>query len=219
MITLYDYELSSDCYKARLMMALLEVPYTRVELDVYPGCEHRQPAFRAINPLGAVPVIDVDGFVLGDAQAILVYLARRYDATGRWLPRDPLEQEARIAMWLGFAGRLSASAGAARLHDAMFLDVDVERCRTDARELLRVLDEHLWFTEQNQGAWICGGSHPTLADVACFPDVMLCEEGGISRLPYPAVRRWTDRFKSIRNFVPMSGIFGSLPAAPIPTVS
>jgi glutathione S-transferase len=40
---------------------------------------------------------------------------------------------------------------------------------------------------------------------------MLCEEGGISRLPYPAVRRWTDRVKRIPGFTIMAGIFTADP--------
>ena len=48
---------------------------------------------------------------------------------------------------------------------------------------------------------------PTIADIACFPYIMLSEEGGISRLAYPAICRWTDRFRQIPNFIAMSGIF------------
>jgi len=49
--------------------------------------------------------------------------------------------------------------------------------------------------------------HPTVADIAIFPDVILSEEGGISRLDYPAIRRWTDRVKRIPRFTVMPGIF------------
>ena len=119
MITLYDYELSSDCYKVRLLMAALRIPFERIELDFYPGCEHLSPEFLAINPLGQLPVIDADGFILRDAQAILVYLARKHDQTGLWSPCDSAENQGRIAMWLAFAQSLSTTAGAARLHDAL----------------------------------------------------------------------------------------------------
>ena len=56
------------------------------------------------------------------------------------------------------------------------------------------------------------GAHPTIADVACFPYIMLSEEGGISRQDYPAIRRWCDRFKRIRGFIVMPGIFPASPA-------
>lgn len=217
MIKLYDYELSGNCYKARLLMHLLGLPFERMELDFYPGREHKSDWFLAINPLGQLPVLDDAGFVLRDAQAILVYLASRYDATGLWYPRSDAAALGRIAMWLGFSESLTGSAGAARLHDTMFYELDAAAARAQAHALFRVLDEHLWFCEQQDQEWLCSVGHPTIADIACFPYVMLSEEGGVSRLPYPAIRRWTDRVKRIPQFAPMPGIFGAAAAdLPLP---
>lgn len=214
MIKLYDYELSGNCYKVRLLLGALHVAYERIELDFYPGREHRSPWFLAVNPLGQLPVIDDAGFVLRDAQAILMYLASRYDPTGRWCARADAAALGRVCMWLGFAESLTATAGAARMHDTMFYDVDIVQCRARAHALFRVLDEHLWFAEQEGEDWLCSHDHPTIADLACFPYVMLSEEGGISRLPYPAIRRWTDRVKRIPDFTLMPGVFAAaaLPA-------
>jgi glutathione S-transferase len=211
MITLYDYELSGNCYKVRLMLALLGIDYERRQLDFYPGREHRSSWFLRINPLGQLPVIDDAGYVLRDAQAILMYLASRYDGSGRWYAHDDAAQAGRIGSWLGFAEGLSSTAGAARLHDTMFYEFDVARCRAGAHALLAVLDEHLWFAEQERQPWLCPGQHPSIADIACFPYVMLSEEGGIPRLPYPAVRRWTGRVARIPGFVPMAGILSADP--------
>lgn len=208
MLKLFDYELSGNCYKVRLLLNFLRVPFERIELDFHPGREHKSAWFLAINPLGQIPVIiDSDGFTLRDAQAILVYLASRYDPTGRWYPREPATTLGQIAMWLGFAESLTSSAGAARLHDTLSYDVDVEKCRAQAHTLFRVLDEHLWFAEQTGQDWLCSHDHPTVADLACFPYVILSEEGGISRLPYPAVRRWTERVRLIPGFTAMAGVF------------
>ena len=214
MIRLYDYELSGNCYKVRLLLALLGVGYERTELNFHPGREHKAPWFLAINPLGQLPVIDDDGFILRDAQAILVYLASHYDPSGRWYPRADAAQLGRIGSWLGFADSLTGTAGAARLHDTMFYPLDIARARAGAAALFDVLDEHLWFAEQQGQPWLCPGAHATIADLACFPYVMLSEEGGISRLPYPAIRRWTDRVRRLPGFVTMTGIFPADPPAP-----
>ena len=212
MLKLFDYELSGNCYKVRLLLNLLGIPFERIELDFHPGREHKSAWFLAINPLGEIPVIiDSDGFVLRDAQAILVYLAGRYDPTGRWYPREPATTLGQITMWLGFAESLTASAGAARLHDTLSYDVDVNKCRARAHALFRVLDEHLWFAEQAGQEWLCTRGDPTIADLACFPYVILSEEGGISRLPYPAIRRWTDRLTRIPGFTAMAGVFAGPP--------
>src|SRR6202034_3101259 len=116
MITLYDYELSGNCYKLRLFMSFLHIPYKSVPIDFYPGREHKSEWFLKINPLGQLPVIDDDGYVLRDAQAILVYLAARYDGSGKWSPVGDPAALGRISMWLAFADAVTATASAARLH-------------------------------------------------------------------------------------------------------
>jgi glutathione S-transferase len=212
MITLYDYELSGNCYKLRLFMSFLQIPYKTVPIDFYPARAHKSEWFLKINPLGQLPVIDDDGFVLRDAQAILVYLAARYDPTGLWYPRADPALLGEISQWLSFADGITATASAARLHDGLFYELDVDAARSGAHRLFRILDAHLWFGEQEGRDWICARSHPTVADIACFPYIMLSEEGGISRQDYPAIRRWCDRVKRINGFVVMPGIFPASPA-------
>jgi glutathione S-transferase len=210
-IKLYDYQPSGNCYKVRLLMELLGIPYRSIPIDFYPGRRHKSAEFLRINPLGQIPVLEDGDFRLRDAQAILVYLATKFDADRSWYPQDPGTM-AKVNMWLAFADALTSTSSAARLHDALFFDFDVERCRAGAHRLFRVLDEHLWFAEEDDQAWIATKTLPTIADIACFPYVMLSEEGGISREDYPAIRRWTDRVKRIPRFVVMSGIFAAAPA-------
>ncbi len=212
MITLYDYELSGNCYKLRLMMHILGLDYEASAVDFHPGREHKSEWFLKINPLGQLPVLEDDGLVLRDAQAILVYLAARYDRTGEWYPCSQPRLLGEVSQWLAFAEGITATASAARLHDALSYDLDAEAARAGAHRLFRILDEHLWFGEKEKRAWICSAPHPTIADIACFPYVVLSEEGGVSRRDYPAIRRWCDRVKRIEGFTPMSGVFPAGPA-------
>jgi len=212
MIKLYDFELSGNCYKLRLLMSILNIDYTTVPVDFYPGREHKSAAFLKLNPLGQLPVIDDAGLILRDAQAILVYLAAKYDPSAKWYPRDNAALLGEISQWLAFADAITATASAARLHDGLFYELDVEAARAGAHRLFRILDEHLWFGEQDGRDWICSAAHPTIADIACFPYVLLSEEGGISRQDYPAIRRWGDRVKRVSGFIVMSGIFPAGPA-------
>lgn len=207
MITLYDYELSGNCYKLRLFVNLLGLDYRKTGVEFFPGKEHKQDAFLAINPLGQLPVLDDDGFVLRDAQAILTYLAARYDTSGRWYPTGDPKSLAEVNMWLAFADGITGTASAARLHDLLRYQLDADKARAGAHALFRVLDERLWFSEREDSGWICRSDHATVADIACFPYVMLSDEGGISLIDYPALRRWTDRIKRLPGFVVMSGIF------------
>ena len=129
MITLYDYELSGNCYKLRLLMNFLKIQYKRVAVEFYPGQEHKSDWFLKLNPLGQLPVIDDEGFVLRDAQAILVYLASRYDPHDLWYPRSAPILLGEIGQWLAFADGITTTASAARLHDGLFYDIDVAAAR------------------------------------------------------------------------------------------
>ena len=207
MIRLHDFEFSGNCYTIRLMLSILGLEWERRRVNVHPAREHRSEWFLRISPLGQVPVIEDGDCRLRDARAILVYLAVKYDESGCWYPTGDARTCGEVAMWLAVADRLNATAGAARLHDAFDRELDVETARSDAHRLFRVLDEHLWFAEQEGRDWLCGSGHPTIADIACFPHVILSEEGGVSRMSYPAIRRWTDRVKRISGFVTTPGVF------------
>lgn len=206
MIKLYDYELSGNCFKVRQLLAWLSVPFERVAINFYPGRENKSAGFlESINPLGQLPVINDDGFLLRDAQAILVYLASRYDKDRKWYP-DDAQQRGLISMWLATADDITRTASAARLHDVLGYDFDVEACRRGARANFRLMDDHLAERSSNNRSWLVG-LHPTIADLACFPYVALASEGGISLDEFPALRRWVWDIRHLPGFVGMSGIF------------
>ncbi len=239
MITLYDYELSGNCYKIRLLLSMLEIEYSKHTVEFYPAADHKSEWFKAINPLGTLPVLvdrshepqnagqrrplqqktekphneqtadlnPIDGLTLKDSAAILVYLATRYDKTASWYPSSDPAKIAQITEWLAFADGITASASQARLAEGFFYNVDADACRARAHQLFRILDEHLWFAEHRKQRWLVAGDLPTIADLACFPYIILSEEGSISRQDYPAIRRWTDRIKRIPGFIVMPGVF------------
>lgn len=212
MIRLFDYALSGNCYKVRMLLRWLSLEYETVPIDFYPGFEHRGNAFLKINPLGQLPALEDGSETIRDAQAILVHLAANYDVGGTWYPVKEPARLGQIQVWLAFADSITSTISAARLHDAMFFDLDVERLRTGGVRLLRVLDEHLWFGEQEGRDWLCAGARPTIADIACFPYIALSEEGGIYLDDFPAVQRWIDRFMRLEGFEPMAGML----ALPLP---
>ncbi len=207
MIRLHDYVLSGSCYKVRLMLSLLGIPYQPVPVDYHPGRAHRQPDFLEINPLGQLPVLEDGDFTLRDAQAILVYLAAKYDPARTWYPEDA-ETQGQIAMWLSFAGGELMNSSAARLHDLLNYDFDIDKVRAAAHAAFRVLDDHLTDAGFDGRDWIVGG-RPTVADVACFPYVALSGDGGIALDDYPAIRKWLYRMKALPGFTVMPGVFGN----------
>ena len=206
MIRLYDYVLSADCYSVRLLLDFLALEYERVGVDVYPGGEHETEAFRRIHPLGRLPVLDDAGFFVRDTNAILVYVASVYDASGHWYPRVDARRLAETSMWLEFARDLAATVGAARCHQMFDIETDIERARSRGHARLHMLDEHLWLAERRGEMWLCEGQQPGIGDLACFAQVALCEDGGLSRSSYPAMRRWIDRVRYLPRFQVMPGI-------------
>lgn len=202
---LYDYPLSGSCYKVRLFLHMLELEYETIPVDFYPGKEHKRAHFLALNPLGQLPVLDDGGFVLRDAQAILTYLAANYDEDGTWLPREP-RQLGETFMWLAFAGGEIMNSSAARLGRMFKYDLDVATLQQRARAAFRVLDDHLLEREVLGKSWLAT-DNPTIADIACFPYVALSGDGGIALDDYTYARKWIDRFKALRGFIEMPGIF------------
>ena len=73
-ITLYRHPLSGHSHRAQLLLSLAGMPARLVDVDLMKGA-HKQPDFLKLNAFGQVPVIDDDGTVVADANAILVYLA------------------------------------------------------------------------------------------------------------------------------------------------
>ncbi len=76
-IKLYRHPLSGHAHRVELMLSLLGLPTELIFVDLMKG-EHKTPEFLAINSFGQVPVIDDNGTVLADSNAILVYLAAKY---------------------------------------------------------------------------------------------------------------------------------------------
>ncbi|WP_169195942.1 glutathione S-transferase [Devosia sp. MC1541] len=205
-ITLYDFELSGNCYKVRLLLNILNQPADMHPVEFFPGKEHKSDWFLRLNPFGQLPVLKDDDLILSDSGAILAYLAKKYDTTGQWFPDNPAVT-AEILRWHSVADDITSTSSAARLALGYGYDFNIEKVQAGAHRIFRLMDEHLWFGERQGRDWLCSPSHPTTADIACFPYVMLSEEGGISRQDYPALRRWTDRVRRIPGFMVMSGIF------------
>ncbi len=205
MIRLYDYELSGNCYKLRLLLHWLGIEYTRIPVDFHPGREHKSALFiDTINPLGQLPVLFDGDFALRDAQACLVYLASQYDKQGRWYPADARTRGS-ITLWLGVAEELTRTVSAARLHHAFGYQADIERCLAGGRSVLRLLDDQLAESLAASQRWLAA-PHPTIADIACFPYAALAGEAGITLHEFPALRRWIWDMRHVEGFIAMPGI-------------
>ncbi|AMK29860.1 glutathione S-transferase [Pseudomonas mosselii] len=194
-IKLYNFPKSGHAHRIELMLSLLELPTELVFVDLAKG-EHKQPEFLAINPFGQVPVIDDNGIVIADSNAILVYLAKAYGGE-RWLPADPVGA-ARVQRWLSVAaGPLAFGPAAARLVTVFGASFNTDEVIGRAHTLLKVIDAEL-----AKGPFLVG-DQATIADIANYSYIAHAPEGNVSLEPYPNVRAWLARIEALPGFVPM----------------
>ena len=193
---LYRNAISGHCHRVELLLSILGVAYQPVEVDLRAGA-HKRPEFLAMNPFGQIPVLKDGDTVLADSNAILVYLARKYDASGQWLPNDPVSA-ARVQRWLSVAaGPLAYGLAASRRICLLKTPQDLPTAQNVATGLLRVLD-----TVLATDTYLAGES-PTIADLAMYAYTARAPEGQIDLAPYSHVSAWLRRVEALPGFVPM----------------
>lgn len=194
-IRLYGFPLSGHVHRVRLLLTLLDLPFEETAVDLAGGA-HKTPTFLARNVFGKVPVIEDGEVTLADSNAILVYLASKYDDARRWLPTAPVAQ-GEVQRWLSVAaGPLAygpAAARAAELFGAARSPVHAELAASLFTTVERHLDGRRWLA----------GDDATLADLAMYAYTARAPEGRISLEPYPRVLAWLARVEGLTGFVPM----------------
>lgn len=194
-IKLYRFPLSGHSHRVQLFLSLLGLPVELIHVDLLAGA-HKKPEFIALNIFGQVPVLQDGDVTIADSNAILVYLASKYDA-GRWLPRDP-EQAAEVQRWLSAAaGLLAFGPAAARLVKVFKAPLNLDEVTQRANHLFEVMEKVL------QQSPFLVGAKPTLADIANYTYVAHAPEGGVSLASYPRIRAWLARIEALPGFVPM----------------
>jgi len=201
-LVLHGFTLSGHCHRVELFARLLGLPLQVLQVDLAGGAQ-RQPEFLALNRFGQVPVLDDNGTVIADSNAILTYLALRY-APEHWLPRDPTGA-ARVQRWLSLAaGPLARCAAAARAVKVFRRDVDTTALVAEAQQFFGRMDAEIQAAAE---PWLAGAL-PTIADLALYTYTAHAPEGGIALEPYPAIRAWRARVESL------PGFFG-MPVSPV----
>lgn len=204
-IILYRHPLSGHAHRVELLLSLLNLPTELVFVDLAKG-EHKKAEFLAINAFGQVPVIDDNGTVISDSNAILVYLAKKY-GSGSWQLNDPLT-EARVQRWLSVAaGQVAYGPAAARLITVFGAAFNADEVINRAHALLKVMENELAASP------FLAGSAPSIADVANYSYIAHAPEGNVALEAYPNVRAWLQRIEALPGFVPMQRTAAGLHAA------
>ena len=195
---LFDSRVSGNCYKVRLLLAHLGIPYERREVDVVDRSDRPQ-VLGGLNPALRVPTLVLDdGRPLGESGAILWYFGEgtcfvpegRYERAQvlQWMFFEQYDHEPAIAVarfWLSYSRRPEE-----------FEARREERTAAGYRALAameRGLDGRAFFV----------GDGMTLADIALYAYTHVAHEGGFDLTRYPAILAWLARVAAEPGHVPI----------------
>jgi glutathione S-transferase len=191
-VLLYNSAISGNCYKVRLLLAHLGVPYERREVDVVDRST-RGEVLGGLNPDLRVPTLVLDdGRPIAESGAILWY----FGEGTRFVPADRYDR-AKVLQWMFFEQYTHEPAIAVvRFLLAYSGDADryasvIERKTVDGYKALDAVERHL---AEADGFVV--GSTMTLADIALYAYTHVAPEGGFDLSGYPAIGSWLDRVAS-----------------------
>jgi glutathione S-transferase len=194
-LRLHDYAASGNCYKVRLLLALLGLPYERVAVDIFAG-DTLTDEYARVNPLRETPVLETDGGeLIAQSNAILWYLAEGTE----YLP-DDRPGRAHVLQWQFFEQeRVMPGLGGTRFRRVTGRAEqdpagDARRFQTGI-EALGSLETHLGGRE-----WLVG-DRASIADLSIFAYTHVAGDAGFELERYPAVGRWLDRVRALPGFV------------------
>jgi glutathione S-transferase len=198
-VLLYNSPVSGNCYKVRLLLAHLGIPYERRNLDVVDR-SNRAAVLGDLNPDLRVPTLVLDdGRPIAESGAILWY----FGEGSRFVPQDRYER-AKVLQWMFFEQYthepaiavvrfLVAYSGDSARHASL-----IERKTVDGYRALAALEAHLVGAD----GYLVGPTM-TLADIALYAYTHVAGEGGFELGGYPAIRAWLDRVAAEPGHVPI----------------
>jgi glutathione S-transferase len=191
MIKLYQFHPSGNCYKVRLLLHQLGIPFETQETNISAG-ETRTAEFKARNPIAKVPTVELEpGVFLGESNAILWYFAEGTP----FIPTDRLER-ARMLQWMFFEQYSHEPyVAVARAWLAFFgippgKERELEERIQKGYAALDVMEGEL-----KQRPFFAGERY-SLADIALYAYTHVAEEGRFDLGRYPAIRAWFERVQA-----------------------
>ncbi|WP_353227306.1 glutathione S-transferase family protein [Pseudomonas qingdaonensis] len=192
-----DYQ-SGNCYKVKLMLHLLDIPYIWCPVNILNG-ETERPEFLVKNPNGKVPVLELeDGSYLWESNAILNYLA---DGS-LFLPSEP-RLRTQVLQWQFFEQYSHEPYIAVARFIQFYLGMPEDRVdeykslQKGGHKALKVMEKQLQETP-----YLVGDKY-SIADVALYAYTHVAHEAGFLLDDYPKIRAWLERVASHERHVPM----------------
>lgn len=190
---LYFHPISGHAHRARLFLSLIGADVEIVDVDLAKG-QHKSPEYLSLNRFGQVPLLDDDGVIVPDSNAIMIYTAKKFGRAD-WLPEDPAGAAA-VQRWLSVAaGQIAFGPAAARLVTIFNAGFNPEEVIGRAHAILKVIEAEL-----DGRPWIAA-DRPTVADVALYSYIARAPEGNVDLSAYANVKAWLGRIEALPGFV------------------
>ena len=214
MRTLYHLWLSPFSRKIRIVLAEKGLPFDLVLEKVW----ERRDEFLALNPAGEVPVlVDVDGTVLADSQAIAEYIDEAYPERQLIGPDTLARAETRrLVAWfdIKFNAEVTSNLVGEKLMKRVLRigEPDASAIRAGLANIHYHLDYIAYLSERRR--WLAG-DHFSLADIAAAAHLSAVDYiGDVPWSDHPAAKDWFARLKSRPSFRPL--LADHVPGAPPP---
>jgi glutathione S-transferase len=208
---LYHTALSTSCRPVIAFLSDAGIAYDSVPVDFGKG-EHKTPAMRALNPNGALPILDDEGFVLTESSAILKYVAEK---NGSAMYPKELRPRARVNERMDWFNTHLASHCA---HDLVYPQLlphhkrgSDEATEATVRWGLENTTQHLAVLEQwlGQSKFVAGDTL-TIADFFGASFASLPRTIGGNLKSFPKVSAWLDAIESRPSWAPATAAFTGL---------
>lgn len=195
MYQVYGMAASGNCYKVKLLLTQLGLPYRWLETDTRQGAT-RTPEYLALNPAGKVPLLVLDdGQTLPESNAILCYLA---EGSALW-PVNRLSR-AQVLQWMFFEQYshepyIAVARAIRRFYPER--EAEIPALLEKGYKALDVLEQHL-----RRHDYLVSGRY-TVADIALYAYTHAAEEGGFELARYPAIQDWLKRVAAEPGHIPL----------------
>ena len=193
MLTFYHHPYSSNAQKVRLLLEEMGVPFQPVLVNLQKG-EQSLPPFLAINPFGAVPAIDHDGFPLAESNTILRYLAQVFGQ--KELYPDDLKDRARIDQAMDFtSAHISRWLAILNWHQVIAPMMDLPSNPQAIKEAEVQLQRYLPKLERSlkTAKPFIAGPHYTIADISFVPLLAQALRLEVDFHAHPLVHAYAER--------------------------
>lgn len=193
---LYYHPLSGHAHRAHLFLSILGAEFELIKVDLQSGA-HKSTEYLKMNRFGQVPVLDDNGTIISDSNAILVYLAKKFGEQN-WLPETALGAAA-VQRWLSVAaGEIASGPARARLINVFGANYNAADVIAASHRVLSIVEQELSTKE-----WIAA-LHPTIADLALYSYIANAPEGDVDLTAYSHIRAWLKRVEAIKGFIPFT---------------